>query len=979
MAVLKVGSHLINASAYDFHNGTASLAEIEEAANQAELLNEKKDSSFIPCFWHVVDECHALFPAAVPFQLGRAAGSRVFAIVLENFSFFDHDWAHLKNHLKEIDIDPNFINPVRRILFALRVCTTVRTLNELSEDVWAAFVSTLKEENSQWKRTIGIKDIDRRAFKILAEYLNSNFPTSIGYDKPVKVHRYANQATTLGKSSDLMATPPEGMSEWVKIWKLYQSINIHKSGKTANAAGRILLSWLEEYPIDLRRDPKSFLSKSRSSPSILDWVRSKNNGKLSKNRAASISFLVRMVDWYIEEEMTFVEDDEATLLGVPLLSPGQIRSFDFEKALLYQGSGNEVASANLPLKWIRMLQEILTGNDWEWPKSLESHYFTVNIDGEPVRAWNPVCAHLFYAMTEMPWRKIQFKQLDSGEGDNERYDYLTDKWKKNNSPHAGYWDNQPNARRKMRGVLNKRGSDFCFYVNTNKTADRKHAFGEMSGYEVPWKCYPLIRILSDLRDWQETYNPVTGPAAFKDVLKSFHSINDAPTHEVIDNTPDRFYLFRDPQGREGKSGPPTDHRLLSFWRLLLDELEKRLQDKGEDAVLIASRNSSGGPLSVYYGPHGLRVAGLTAFAEAGVPIEVLSKLVAGHASILMTIYYLKYTPAHVTDLLTEAREKVEAIATGEFARHLKNNSMKHAAKIAVSNEEYTLERIVTGEISTDLFFDTGLGVCPFAGTRCYDGVLISKGRTEAVPGGVKNCLHCRHFVTGEPWLNPLVLNQQRLAAKVQSLSQKYNDQVLELERLENERASIRRMHGKCATPPALKRNIMRLEVEVERHAIELDANLNTMHLGHNIIEKIKGLQALPNKDDAPLLLADNRIEISGYREGTRFELIDSVLQASRIYPILREDDLEMEREKFIDAVMYHNGIMPLSMMSLSDAQKKRAADAASEWLLRKVGAQETDLLIKGAQTLQELGYDSIEFGAEISRVSGEPKLIETKP
>ncbi|MFG6580390.1 VPA1269 family protein [Sulfitobacter sp. 1A13191] len=966
----------MNASVEEFHNGKVPLRIIEEAKTQLALFESHIDVSHIPRFKVIVDEGDALFPAKIPLSLGRNAGSKVFASLVRNYTFFEKDWVDLKEYFKEIDIEVSFLNPVRRVLFILQLCTSVRKLSDMSEEFWAAFISTLKEDNSQWKSGIGINNTDRRAFKIVADYMNSRFPSSTGFDKPVKVHRSANSNTTLGKTSNVLTNPPADLADWVKIWKEYQSINVHKSGKLPNAAARVLLGWLQEYPIEVRSNPKVFLSKIRSTPSLLHWVKSQNKGKLNANRAASISFLTRMADWYIEEEMSVAEDGELSLLGVPLLTPSQTRSFETEKASIWAGRNTEAAAANLPLKWIKKLQEVLTYNDWEWPKSLESHYFYTNINGEPVRVWNPVCSHLFYAMTEMPWRKIQFKQLDSGEGDKERYDYLADKWRENGSPHAGYWENQPDAKRKMRGVLNKRGSDFHFYVNTNKTADRKQGFGEMSGYEVPWKHVPLIKLLSELREWQEKYNPVSGPARYKEVVKSFHSTHDAPADEVMENTPDRFYLFRDPQGLEGKAGPPTDHRLLSFWRLLLDELEKRLQDEGEDALLIASRNASGGPLSVYFGPHGLRVAGLTAFAEAGVPIEILSKLVAGHASILMTIYYLRYTPAHVTDLLSVAREKVEAIAAGEFARYLKDSSLKNASRIAVSNEDYTLERVVSGEISTDLFFDTGLGVCPFAGSRCHDGVMLGKGRTGAVPGGPKNCLHCRHFITGEPWLNPLVLNQQRLSAKIQSLSQKYNEQVSALEKLEIKRASIRRTKGRSAIPPSLKRNIVQLEEEIERHAMALDVQLSTMHIGHNLIERIKNLQLLPNEDGAPVLVADASLEIEGYREGTRFELIDSVLQASRIYPVLRDDHLELERQRFIDAVMYHNGMKPLSMMALSDDQKRRAADAASEWLLRKVGAQETDLLIQGAQTLEELGYDPREFGAGIGDASSGTLSIE---
>lgn len=970
MAILNIDGQAINSSHIDMHYGNTPPHIAQNALDSVIQFEKTKGESELVDLIYAVENCDALFAAVVPFGLGRTAGNRLIPLLMKNYPLFSEDWSGLERQFERNRLDPRIHKPVWRILLALQLCTSARNLKDVTEDVWAGFISTLKDENSQWKSDLNIGHADRRAFSELANYLNANFPTKVGYDKPIKVRRLANEKTSYLKPSGCLKNPSSDFAPWVDILNSYQSVALHKSGRYANEAGRLLASWLEEYPMEIRRDPKRFLSEPRTSPSIVEWVKLKRGGDVGITLANAISYLARMVDWYIDEEMTVVEGDEVTRLGTQLLPTSQMKAFENEKSSIYKKTSNQATSANLPLKWIRKLQNVLTHNDWEWPKSLENHHFVTNLNGREARVWNPVCAYLIYAMTEIPWRKIQFKQLDSGEGDDERYNYQSDEWVPNDSEHSGYWQRQISAKRTMRGVLNKNDRGFCFYVNTNKTSDRDHRFGEGSGYTVPWKYVPLIKLFSDLRDWQEKYNPAPGPAAFKDVVMSIHTPRDTPTEEVMDLIPDRFYLFRDAQGLTNKSGPPTDHRLLSFWRLLLDEVEKQLRAEGEDAVLIASRNSSGNPLSSYFSPHGLRVAGLTAFAEAGVPIQVLSKLVAGHASILMTIYYLKHTTAHVTDILTEARVKLEAIAAGEFSRHLQNIGIANAARIAVANEDYTLERVGSGEISTDLFFDTGLGVCPFAGTRCDDGLLISKGRTGPVPGGPKNCLHCRHFISGEPWLNPLVLNQQRLSAKAQSLAQKYNNQIEELGRLETERAQIRRANGKNAIPLPLKRRISQLEEEIERHALVLDSVLNTMHKGHILIERIKRLQKLPNTECLPTLVAGADIEIDGYREGTRFELIDSVLQSSRIYPILRDDDLEMERERFIDAVMYNNGLTPLSMMSLSAEQKRRAADAASEWLLRKVGAQEADLLAQGAQTLKELGFDPAEIGFKMDIAAG---------
>jgi hypothetical protein len=755
----------------------------------------------------------------------------------------------------------------------------------------------------------------------------------------------------------------------MEIFEDYKLVRRHKTSKVANSAMRIFACWLECFPINIYRDPKVFLSKYRSDPSLIEYVKSITRGsELSTSIRTQLMFIIEMVDHFIEENMVVHEGSERTVFGQAVATVIERKRLETEShtRVRVQASSNP-----LPLKWVREIQAILTENNWAWPKSVESQWLTISQNGVPKHIWNPVCAFLIYSMTELPWRKIQFKSLDSGEGDCKRYDLSSDGWIPNSSPTANYWKSDPTARRKNRGILNAQGGSFCFYVNTNKTADRDHLHGEMSGYFVPWKYLPMIKLFSELRDWQEKNNPLQSPTKYTEVSSAFYGA-DPPPKNVEENIPDRFYLFRDIQGLAGRSSPPTDNRLYSLWRLLMDELEKRVRMKGENATIVLTRNSSGGPLVAQFHMHGLRVSGLTAFAEAGVPIEILSKLVAGHASILMTIYYLKYTAAHVTDILSDARQRVEAIAANDFGRHLRNLSITEAAKIAVANEDYTLHQIAEGQIRTDQFFDTGLGVCPFNGTRCSDGISLSGGRTAPVPGEAKNCLRCRHFISGEPWLIALALHQQKLSGKASDLSRKTDSLQKELEESETRRAHIVLGPGTASIPPDLSRKIRQIEQEIERHSLKLDDTLTTMNRCHMIIEQIKSLQKQPREDNAPMLLANVEADIGEYRMGTRFELIDSVLQASRVYPILKDENFELERRQYIDAIMYNCGMKPLSMLDLSEEEMKSAADATGEWLIRKVGAQQTDLLISGAQTLTELGYEPNEFSIQIQRVTTLP-------
>jgi len=970
MALLLVNNIKINTSLHEFVDGSVPPFQMEAAISKVGQYEQTGNSSLIPEFMGLIDEGDALFPLtfAVKFCRGNTKKTLTFR---ENYTVFERDAEHLINYYGADITDPTRSN-IKRILLMLWTTTTVRSLADLSEEVWLTWVSSMKEENTQFKQQLGFNGQDIRALRCLASYMDAHYPSETGYLTPVKVRRTSNTSIQTGKTIDFVDNPPAEFSGWAEIFENYKLVVRFRSAKMPNTAYRMFGSWLEQYPVEVFRDPKHFLSTSRFSPSFIEYVEALEGEAIGDAKRSEVSFLINMVDHFIEENMIVIEDDERTILGQPIVTSTERKKFTRARS---SSSRSEASSNPMPLRWVREVQDILTENDWAWPKSQGSQWVKLNLDGEPRDVWNPVCAYLIYSMTELPWRKIQFKSLDSGEGDSEKYDFAGDCWTPNSGPIAGYWDRSPSAHRKMRGVLNRQGEGFCFYVNTNKTGDRKHGHGELSGYYVPWKYSPMIRLFSELRDWQEKYNPLSSPTKYADVSSAFYGA-DAPSKNVEDSIPDRCYLFRDIQGGDGKLAPPTDNRLYTLWRLLMDELEKRLREKGEDVTIILSRNKSGGAMVARFPMHGLRVSGLTAFAEAGVPIEILSKLVAGHASILMTIYYLKYTAAHVTDVLSDARQKVEAIAAKDFGRHLRNRSIEDAMRVAVANEDYTLEGISTGQISTDQFFDTGLGVCPHNGTRCGDGLALNKTRFAPVPGGTKNCLRCRHFITGEPWLIPLVLNQQKLAGKVTDCAKKLEHFEIELEQAEDRRASIINEGGVHDVPPALIRKIRQLEQEVDRHGLDLNELLSTMNRAHLIIEQVKALQKCPQKDGVPALLADAHARIGEYREGTRFELIDSVLQASRIYPVLQDDGYEMERRSYIDTIMFNNGMKPLTVLNLTEDQKRKAADAAGKWLMTKVGAQETQLLISGAQTLQELGFEANEFSAKIEASRTELLYIE---
>lgn len=860
---------------------------------------------------------------------------------------------------------------IKRVLVTLRLTTTLSKFDDLNREIWEAWIGSMKLPSTKWSSDINPTEQMKAAFSKVAQFLDLENPQqNYSYIRPVRVIRTEQAASeNENKGSDfLLNTPPEFAHAKELFDEFTNAIGV-KSIKPYNRAFCNLAEWMEQYPISERKDFLAFLKQPRKDPSWLEYSKKGYSSQLSPSHGHKVQLMVDFVNWVIENYLTSHDGDEVATLGFPLVDSREQKLLDAEKKYAYRAKPTEARSTPLPLRYIKKLKEILRDGNWNWPKSLEVHRFEKIVNGKVVTEWNPVFAYLVYGMLELPWRKIQFLSLDSGEGDALEFDRMASSWVKNRSEHAGYWQRDVRAKRKHRGVVAYEGSPnngAGFYVNTNKTADIEVGFGEQSGYFTPWQNAEMIELFYELRNWQMKHNPISGPTSYRDAWIAFHPRSHPPTETIMNQVPDRFYLFRDIQNTDRKDIPPTENRILAFWRLLMDELETRLREEGENANIIATWNASGGPMTSYYTMHGLRVAGLTAFAEAGVPIEVLSKLVAGHASILMTLYYVKHSTAHVTEVLSKARLDIESAMSENFKKEIAATSIEQAARIAVAAESYTLEGIANGTTPSDLFFDVGIGICPYAGTRCGDGLQISKERTGPVPGGARNCLQCRHFVTGLPWLIPLVLNQTKLSAEVQSLCGRSERTEANLKKLKAERAALVKQGKRDSVPLQLQQSIARMDAELERLAMEIEEKVSNMHRQHKYIDRIKALNGSSSDENLPTFASG--LPAPSYREGSRLELIDSIVQGSRVYQFLEDESLEIERQQFIDKIMFRNGMLPLSMLELSDEQRRKAADAASALLLKKYDAVQVDLLISGAETFESLGHDGSEIDAEVRAV-----------
>ena len=700
-------------------------------------------------------------------------------------------------------------------------------------------------------------------------------------------------------------------------------------------------------------------------------------------RGLALAKLTEFAEWFCM--------DYAMIQGLPAIKL-ELHRYDLDQFLrTIPRSPNytaEVVARPMPTRFHLMLKKIIQEDDFAWPKSMRH-----GISGKPVHffPWaNPatgkieevfceVLPRLLLLLLELPLRNVQARRLDSGEGDDRTYDVDTRTWSDARGPFAGLWTKRK-AKNPRRGVFREIVTDVGtiagFWINSNKTASTRALFDETAGYEIPWQHDEVLVNLAAMRAWQEKYNRVAGPLAYASLPPSIFK-NEDPSRAVRAVLPDRFYLFRYPQNvghPRAREAPAPYYNVWQFFLDALDEMERRLREEDPEGAIriITARGPSGQPTEAIFTMHGMRSSTLTALHLAGVPIGVLSKLVAGHATILMTLRYTKFDPAHVNQILNEARVKALTESKERFANFLKSATLNEAMRMSARLADDGLNQIKGSYDESTGWSRVDIGICPNGGTRCgIGGEAISKRREKdgreksahrPVPGGPRNCVRCRFFITGVPFLIPLWAHSSAILARADAHSKRIDSVVEEVEQLKRERRTL----GKDA-PASLRNRITALDEVFVMESDARDLALADLHATVFLIEKIRTIAATGDaEDDArlPMLLGADGVPEVAARPSTRFELVDQVVQASRWFPSLASPDLEAERNEFLNRILHSNGYVPITLAPLSVQERRRAADALAELLLVELGAVETQNVIEGRKTLAEVGLqDRLERAA----------------
>lgn len=680
------------------------------------------------------------------------------------------------------------------------------------------------------------------------------------------------------------------------------------------------------------------------------------HGSITRHSISQVGLAVRFSDFVLGE---FAASEEGIRFR-PLVDQSDLiwAKNQAEETGSHKKSG-ETKSRPLPPRLFRLGEAILAEGEAGWPGRSGVFDVTVFFAGKELTLYCPVLPTLFLSVMKLPLRVGQMKRLDSGEGDLKRFDGDQLEWVPNLNPNAGYW-----SRRKGKKKVPTQGYAHCFkgtsplitgfFVNTNKTGDP---------YFVPWNNVELHKIFWRLAVWQETYNPVSSPASPTEYVDKSEDYPEA----TIAGMPHIFPLFRMPSGdRNSRIGlPPTTSQIDHAWQHFMLEIERRWneQNPGEQIVIVSRQSKTGQPQKAIYNPHGLRVRGLTNFFENGVPIEVISKLIAGHHSIVMTIFYLKFEPSKIHAMLEKSVLEQDSKAARKFIKDFKSWSIEDARRRSAFVHEDGLVAAASMNAANKIqFCNVDIGFCPWDGTRCHDGGrMLRSNKSKSgvdnslygeVEGGQRNCIMCRHFISGPPWRKQLWIFGSSLLDKRSAMSERERELQEELEglwRARSEKTGDSGLTEQLLDSRQVELNALKVEEEILDKAI-----FETKRLLDSC-ERIIALEdSSPDGASATSLIAQDRASVVEFMEVTPFEQSAMLTAAGRIYPMVHDARTEALRDKYLDAVLFNGGMIPITFRPLTDRDKRRSQDDLARFLMERLKREEMNALTNGHLRLQDL-------------------------
>lgn len=691
---------------------------------------------------------------------------------------------------------------------------------------------------------------------------------------------------------------------------------------------------------------------------------------------------------------------------------------------------HESVHSPLPYRFIRELSEILAPGDhyrdWRWAQAAIPTTGTLsrfgdwletaekNIDAtDPdcvwrwrktprrpsgvLEIWCPARAVALLLKLTLPLRTYQVRMLDSGDADTWRY--TSNGWTRNRGPLASGDERRPVQRGVFRRIEDRESGSILtgFYINTNKTADSCPE-GAQLGYVIPWQHDRLLYWLEKLRNWQDKYNPVHRATTWSEL--ELRHLGHVKSARQLARMPDTCFLFRNAAADGDERVKPLPGNFIgTLWYKLLEELEQRCAARGETFA-------EGKPLQFidpnrrdvsHFPLHSLRVSLLTCLAlDAEVPLVVLSKLVAGHSRLVMTLYYTKVGISRMTEMLNVASEKLENNADDGFQRFLAEASYDQLSSSSVFNSldgvktalpERAAERNPVG------WMPRHHGMCLVGGNTsptegnsriggCYNGgpLLREHGNRPdndlyaPVPGGAGNCVRCRWFVTEPHYIDALRAHFNNVSYHLSEAAKEAKAHEDALDKLKASRYTAEQAKEVFSEQAAY----LKTERLWESSLTKVDQLANDLTATYRIIRRC---MALIEHDRENARNTQQLVAVGGLHdlrmafEDTQSELLQlaGVCLDAEIYPDESPGKAVVRRSQFLDSALYREGVQPV-FLTLSETEQLHVGNRFMSHLAAMASPDDPGLGLRRVVDTLEAGRSL----AEIGIVDDMVEMLETE-
>ncbi|NKW88880.1 integrase [Alteromonadaceae bacterium A_SAG4] len=571
--------------------------------------------------------------------------------------------------------------------------------------------------------------------------------------------------------------------------------------------------------------------------------------------------------------------------------------------------------------------------------------------------WSPVKAMVIFMKLHLPLRTYQVRMLDSGEADTWRY--VQGQWVVNTQHDFALGsEKRPFGKGIFRRIHDTMTGQYStgLYINTNKTADQNKDELER-GYIIPWQNEEVLYWLEKLRNWQEKYNPIAKPTDCTTLMMKHIKANKS--QKQLESMGEIAFLFRDASANGvDKRKPIPDIASTSFWYQLLLALENQLAeqgntlDNGERLKLVMDYSGDtpeSAKVATLFPLHSLRVSLITAYTmDTQLPLPVISKLLAGHKRLLMTIYYNKITSSVMAEKMGEAEAQLEDKSKQSVRNFLKDASLEQIQCKMVYHKEDSIQAALVNRNPIG-WEERATGICLVGGNTvksdevstlggCWNGgeLVATRGNAtsifSSVPHGPENCIRCRWFITEARYLPALNAQFNQLSYKAHQAANLSVETEGELEALKDEQFFCEEQ-GTSFTKHS---ELQTLQRRHEKQQVEADEYAKDWIACFELIQKIIRVEEARTDDDTK----DKLIAVGAEQDVThalKFVETDSELlhlsllcDDAEFYPDL-QDELRktpaiQKRSMQLSRVLMKKGFEPI-FLEMDDKQQLIAANA----------------------------------------------------